>query len=629
MEAIIPYLMTISKFVLIATSISILARCIRSMLSERYEQETWGYIRAGDKTLPVNHWENIIGRSTGADIRLFSPGISRVHAVLSRNDKGIWKIYDIFSRGGVWVNGEKAGMTGTELSHGDVINLGGSCVRFLDIGKEQRKALEAARSFAGKNVSPSLTLLELTVFQLFLLMQHAISAAPGELGPISLGFVTLIILQWTCYNSMRVINRSGFEIETLAFYLSTLGMSVAASSTPEDMYKQIILTVLSVFLFLLSGWWLRNLKRTISMRIPVGTLAILLLAVNVIFSEAVFGAKNWLEFGGYSFQPSELIKCAYIYVGASTLDLLYRKKNLFSFIVFSALCVIALALIGDFGTAVIFFVGFLVISFMRSGSIATVFLAVSGAGLAGFLAVMVKPYIAQRFNTWGHAWEDVYNAGFQQTRAMSAAASGGLLGKGAGEGWLKNIFAANTDMVFAMVCEELGLIIAVCMVLAILAMAFFAVRSAKQGRSAYYAIASCAAMSMLLTQLALNVFGSLDLLPFTGVTFPFVSRGGSSLISCWMLMAFLKSADNRKSASFAVRPGKRSKAMAEAEENEYYDRQDDYLYSDDEVEDEDNLEDEDLVERRNSADYDLLIDGEDNDEDYDDEDDDDEEGAWS
>ena len=629
MEAIIPYLMTISKFVLIATSISILARCIRSMLSERYEQETWGYIRAGDKTLPVNHWENIIGRSTGADIRLFSPGISRVHAVLSRNDKGIWKIYDIFSRGGVWVNGEKAGMTGTELSHGDVINLGGSCVRFLDIGKEQRKALEAARSFAGKNVSPSLTLLELTVFQLFLLMQHAISAAPGELGPISLGFVTLIILQWTCYNSMRVINRSGFEIETLAFYLSTLGMSVAASSTPEDMYKQIILTVLSVFLFLLSGWWLRNLKRTISMRIPVGTLAILLLAVNVIFSEAVFGAKNWLEFGGYSFQPSELIKCAYIYVGASTLDLLYRKKNLFSFIVFSALCVIALALIGDFGTAVIFFVGFLVISFMRSGSIATVFLAVSGAGLAGFLAVMVKPYIAQRFNTWGHAWEDVYNAGFQQTRAMSAAASGGLLGKGAGEGWLKNIFAANTDMVFAMVCEELGLIIAVCMVLAILAMAFFAVRSAKQGRSAYYAIASCAAMSMLLTQLALNVFGSLDLLPFTGVTFPFVSRGGSSLISCWMLMAFLKSADNRKSASFAVRPGKRSKAMAEAEENEYYDRQDDYLYSDDEVEDEDNLEDEDLVERRNSADYDLLIDGEDNDEDYDDEDYDDEEGAWS
>ncbi len=629
--------MTISKFVLIVTSISILARCIRSMLSERYEQETWGYIRSGENTIPVNHWENIIGRSAGADIRLFSPGIGRVHAVLSRNDKGVWKIYDIFSRGGVWVNGEKAGLYGVELNHGDVINLGGSCVRFLDIGKEQRNALEAARSNVGKNVSPSLTLLELTVFQLFLLLQHAVSAASGDLGAIALGFVTLIILQWTCYNSMRVINRSGYEIEILAFYLSTLGMSVAASSTPEDMYKQIILTIVSVILFLVSGWWLRNLKRTISMRIPVGALALVLLGVNVLFSEAVFGAKNWLEFGGYSFQPSELIKYAYIYVGASTLDLLYRKKNLFSFIVFSALCVVALALIGDFGTALIFFVGFLVISFMRSGSIATVFLAVSGAGLAGFLAVMVKPYIAQRFNTWGHAWEDVYNAGYQQTRAMSAAASGGLFGKGAGEGWLKDIFAANTDMVFAVVCEELGLIIAVCMVLAILAMAFFAVRSARQGRSAYYAIASCAAMSMLLTQLALNVFGSLDMLPFTGVTFPFVSRGGSSLISCWMLMAFLKGADNRKSASFAVRPGKRSKAMAEAEDNAYYDREDDYLYSDNEEFEDEEYGDETPEASKPYYYYDRSKDTEENinqdDFEYFDaddiDDDDDGEGAWS
>ena len=62
-------------------------------------------------------------------------------------------------------------------------------------------------------------------------------------------------------------------------------------------------------------------------------------------------------------------------------------------------------------------------------------------------------------------------------------------------------------------------------------------------------------MTMFLTQLGLNVFGSMDILPFTGVTFPFVSRGGSSLLSCWMMIAFLKSADTRRDASFAVRPG--------------------------------------------------------------------------
>jgi cell division protein FtsW (lipid II flippase) len=348
------------------------------------------------------------------------------------------------------------------------------------------------------------------------------------------------------------MDRTGFEVETLAFYLTALGMSVAASSTPEDMYKQIVITLIAVGLFLISGWWLRNLRRTTAMRIPVAVFALALLAVNVVCSDVVLGARNWLEFGGYSFQPSEIVKAAYIFVGASTLDRLFHRRNLYGFIIFSAICVIALALIGDFGTALIFFVTFLIISFMRSGSIATVLLAVTGAALAGFLAVSVKPYIAQRFATWGHAWEDVYGSGFQQTRAMSAAASGGLTGKGAGFGWLHSIVAADTDMVFALICEEQGLIIAMCMVAAMLVMAFFAVRSARRGRSAYYPIAACASMALLLTQMSLNVFGSLDLLPFTGVTFPFVSRGGTSLISCWLLMAFIKSADNRRGSSFAV-----------------------------------------------------------------------------
>lgn len=592
MELFLQYIMTFSKFVLILLSMAVMIRCIRSMLSERYEPEVWAYIRIGRENVPVYHWENIIGRSRSADIRLDRPGTGRVHAVLTRSDRGIWRIYDVFSRGGVWVNGMKVGSGGVHLEHGDVINLAGNCVRFLQISQEKRAALEEARTMAGKRVSPSLTLFELTVFQLFLLLQHALSAAPENLPAICLGFGTLILLQWVCYNAMRIINRSGFEVETISFYLTTLGMSVAASSTPEDMYKQIILTIASVLLFLLNGWWLRNLKRTAVMRIPIAAAALVLLAVNVVASDAVLGARNWLEFGGYSFQPSELIKCAYIYVGASTLDRLYRKRNLFSFILFSAACVIALALIGDFGTALVFFVSFLVISFMRSGSIATVFLAVSGAGLAGFLAVSVKPYIAQRFATWGHVWEDVYNTGYQQTRAMSAAASGGLFGKGAGAGWLKDVFAANTDMVFAVICEELGLIVAICMVLAMLTLAFFAVRSARHGRSSYYAIAACATMSMLLTQLSLNVFGSLDILPFTGVTFPFVSRGGTSLISCWMLMAYIKGTDNRRDASFAVRTAAPQKVSEHAADlyDDYVDEEDDYLYDNGETEGEEDDE---------------------------------------
>lgn len=576
MVELLQYTLDATKYLMIIMSVLILVRCISSMLSERTEPEIWAYIRLDDEYVPVCHWENLVGRSRSSDVRIKRYGVQKLHAVLTRNDRNVWKLHNIFSAEDVWVNGQKAGAKGIKVEHGDLINMGGCCMYFVDISSKQRKELEEGRTEAGRSVSPAVTLFQLTVFQILLIAQHLISSEGANLKPVVLGFVGIIAVEWCCYNIMRLMNRSGFEPEILAFYLSSLGMSVAASSTPEDVFKQVLLLYASVALFLLLGWWMRNLKRTTSLRIPFGIAALGLMALNVVTADAVFGARNWLEIGGFSFQPSELVKVAYVYVGASTLDRLYRGRNLIAFIAFSALCVVALALIGDFGTALIFFVCFLVISFMRSGSIATVFLAISGAGLAGFLAISVKPYIAQRFATWGHVWEDVYDKGYQQTRAMSAAASGGLFGKGAGGGWLKDIFAANTDMVYAVICEELGLIIAMCMVMAVLTLAFFAVRSVRDCRSAYYAIAACATMSIMLVQLALNVFGSLDILPFTGVTFPFVSRGGSSLLSCWMMLAFLKCADNRRSASFAVRSVKKIKNKVrddefEEEYNEFLD----------------------------------------------------------
>lgn len=549
-------LLLLSRGVMLLCSLCVLVRCLRSMLRERYDPETWGYLRRGKETFPLTHWEILLGRSRSADVCLDVPRLRRFAAVLRRDDKGCWRAYDVFGRGGVRVNGQAVFREGLPLENGDSLQLEGVSLRFLVPDEVRQERLDAIRETVGRRISPSLTLLELTVFQLFLLLQHALSARETDLPAITMAFSLLILLQWSCYNAMRVMGRSGFELETLAFYLTSLGFSVTASSVPEDMYKQALLTVLAVVLFLLAGMWLRNLARSAKTRLPVALLALGLLGLNLAFGREINGARNWLIFGGFSLQPSELVKVAYVYVGAATLDRLYRRRNLFAFIAFSCLCVGALALLGDFGTALVFFLCFLVIAFLRSCSIATVFLALAGAGMAGMMAVSVKPHIARRFASWGHAWADRYGAGYQQTRAMSAAAAGGLFGKGAGAGWLHDVrlnAASNTDLVFGLVCEELGLLIGLCAMAAVLILAFFALRSARNGRSAYSAIASCAAMSILLSQMALNVFGSVDLLPFTGVPFPFVSKGGSALLCCWMLMAFIKGADNRKDASFAVR----------------------------------------------------------------------------
>lgn len=555
MDSMVTYVISAARYILPVLALWVIFRCLRSMLREKYEPEVWGYVLdgGGDKVYPLYHWENLLGRARSADVSLEDKTVSRVHGVLIRDDDGMWRLYDTFSRGGAWVNGKNAAGNGAPVRSGDTIKLSGKELVFEDISAAKRAQLEAGRTPAGRNVGPGLTLFGLTVFQAFLLLEHTVTASAEYAASIILGFLALILIEWFCYFAMRSVRRNGFEVEILAFFLTTLGLSVVASSAPAEMFKQVVLIIAGVVMFFIMGWWLRDLGRTKKIRLAVAVLALLFLVLNLAVSKVTNGSKNWINIGGFSLQPSELVKVAYIYVGAATLDRLFRTRNLIVFIAFSAICVVALALMGDFGTALIFFATFLVISFMRSGSIATVALAVTGAGLAGFLVLSIKPYIAQRFATWGHAWDDVYGAGYQQTRAMSAAASGGLFGKGAGAGWLKGVVAANTDMVYGVLCEELGLIMALCAILAILVLAFFAVRSAAHGRSSYYVIAACAAVSMMMVQLGLNVFGSMDILPFTGVTFPFVSKGGTSLLSCWMLLAFIKAADTRKGASFVVK----------------------------------------------------------------------------
>ena len=419
---------------------------------------------------------------------------------------------------------------------------------------EQHRALqEQRRSVAGWRVSPGATLFFLTLIQILLVMEFAFSRESAHRIPIALAFSSLILLEWLCYLLIRSMDRSGFEPETIAFFLCTIGLSVCATATPDELTFHILLLIASVTLFFLFGWWLRDLTHVKALRWPMAILALLLLAVNLTLGFVTNGSRNWISIAGFSFQPSELIKVAFIYVGATTLDRMFRSKSILFFIAFSAICVGGLALMGDMGAALVFFSTFLVIAFMRSGSFATVLMAVTSAVMAGTLVLSVKPYVARRFLTWGHVWEDVNGAGYQQTRALSAAASGGMFGQGAGNGWLKNIVAANTDMVWAMICEELGLIVAICAILAIVALAVFTVKNAARNRSSYYVIAGCAAVTMMMVQAGLNVFGSLDILPFTGVTFPFVSRGGSSLLSCWFLLAYIKAADTRRGGSFIVK----------------------------------------------------------------------------
>ncbi len=572
-----PYFTAVIRYLLPILALIVIIRCAKSLLREKFEPEEWGILTmAGGIKYTLYHWENTIGRAKSSDVCINYPTVSRSHGALIRDSGGSWTVYDLNSKTGIRVNGEDV-VGSREISSGDIVSVGGADMVFLPLDKTGERTQAEQRTKPGRVIKPGVTLFLLTLFQVFLGLQCCIAGRDALDGRIPLGFIALTTLMWLAYIFTRIMRRSAFEIETLAFMLSTVGMAVTATSVPSDMFKQVLFMIAGLVLYFALGWFLRDLNRAKKMRWPIAAAGLVLLGINLVLSEAVFGAKNWLSIGGFSFQPSEFVKICFIFAGAATLDRLFAKRNLILFIGFAGCCVMALVLMSDFGTAIIFFVTYLVISFIRSGSIATVFLSVGGAVFAGMLAISMRPYIAARFSTWRHAWDFVNESGYQQTRTMSAAASGGFFGVGACEGWLHNVVAANTDMVFGVVCEELGLILALILIASIILMAVYVVKYAEAARSSFYTIAACAAAALFIFQLTLNVLGCVDILPFTGVTFPFVSKGGSSLIACWGLLAFIKACDTRQNASFTVKMPKKVKYTGDLDDTAdlYRDYEDD------------------------------------------------------
>ena len=541
------------RYVFPLLALLILARCARSLLLFRREPEVWAWLEGpGDTRLAVTHWETLLGRSKSCDVVLDYPTISRSHAVLTRYDDGSWSISDIGSKGGILVNGKPASMEVVDF--GDIISLGGVEFHLVPITKKQEAIQASVRTRAGDDIRPGFTLFWLSLFQLLTAFQLSLDSEAANIFP---AFLILMAMEWGLFLFTRMLRRTGFEVEIIAFFLTTLGLAVIASDNPGELTKQLICVAAGLAVFLMICWALRDLERAKKLRYLAAAGSLALLAFNLIFGVEQYGARNWIFIGGVSFQPSELVKLCFIFVGASTLQRIMTKRNMFLFIAYSAVICGCLVLMNDFGTALIFFSAFLVIAYMRSGSFATIALALSATAMAGAIAVRFRPHILNRFSAWGQVWENALDTGYQQTRSMMCIASGGLFGLGVGQGWLKYVGASDTDLVFAFVSEEWGLVMALFMVLAVVCLAAFVVRSASVGRSSFYTISACAAAAILMIQTVLNVFGTVDLLPLTGVTFPFVSNGGSSMIACWGLMAFIKAADTRQNASVAVRlPGR-------------------------------------------------------------------------
>ncbi len=412
-----------------------------------------------------------------------------------------------------------------------------------------RRALLRQRKY--RYVDRGFILLLLTVFQLVCAIPVVFEDGNfyWRNGAMFLGY---IVFEWLYVAVMHLaLKKVNFELEFIAFFLSGIGMTLGASVSKSAQLKQLVAIALGIIVYDLLLWYLKDVRRVMAVRMPLAVLSLVGLvgAFGYIrfVTGAINGAYNWIVVGHglFSIQPSEFVKIAFIFVGAATLDKLLTSRNIYLYLAYAMGCIGVLFLMKDFGTALIFFFAFLVIAFMRSGDVRPILFVCVAALIGAVLIVYFKPYVAARFAVYRHVWEHVDTSGYQQVRTLIYAVSGGLQGLGIGNGRLRYVAASTTDLVFGMVCEELGILIAFAVVLTFAVIAVYAVRCARTAPSSFYAIAACAAAALLLFQTSLNIFGITDLLPLTGVTLPFVSQGGSSMICSWALFSFIKAADIR------------------------------------------------------------------------------------
>ena len=497
--------------------------------------------------IPVVLWENTIGRKRSNDIVVEDAAVSRTHAVLLRRSDG-WFISDAESVHGTFVNGEKT-VGRQQVLIDDMIRVGNTEYRFLR-GDEYNEELRESWFFKNPSQKPAIKawklMLMITLFHLFMTVEAMFwNAGTNTFSPLLL-FGAIAVVEWGFFSvSYFVLKRVTFELEALALFLSGIGAILLIRQEERSAYMQLAATVVGFVIFCIIIKLIEDPDRIYRFRLPLMIFAVLLLGTSILFGKVTNGAANWIYIGIFSFQPSELVKVIYIIIGAGTLNKLNTKKDLFIFIGFSVVCVGLLAIMRDLGTALIFFVTFLLIAFMRSGDFKTIILAVAAAVFGATFAVRFMPYVADRFKAYRNVWKYAQAEGYQQTHVLTFIASGGLFGVGIGNGFLKQVAASESDLVFGLVAEEMGIIVAITLALAVALLVVYARAITTRSRSTFYSISACCAAGLLVVQLTLNIFGATDLLPLTGVTFPFISSGGSSIISCWGLLAFIKAADER------------------------------------------------------------------------------------
>lgn len=261
-----------------------------------------------------------------------------------------------------------------------------------------------------------------------------------------------------------------------------------------------------------------------------------LLALPLAIGTEQNGATNWINIGGTSVQPSELVKLALLLI----LSWYMSRRRFLPWFAFAVFSLLVLMLQQDLGTALIYYATTLFLFYASTGNLPLTGLGLVGAGGAAALGYAMFAHVKKRVAIWRNPWIYYETSGYQIVQMLMAIASGGLFGVGLGLGAPRVIPVYFTDCIFAVICEQFGVIFGALVLGMYVILILRGVSIASAARSSFHALLTMGATVMLGIQTFIIIGGVLKLIPLTGVTMPFVSYGGTSLVSCMGLIGLIQ-----------------------------------------------------------------------------------------
>lgn len=322
--------------------------------------------------------------------------------------------------------------------------------------------------------------------------------------------------------------------------LLSIGFIILTRISYEKAVKQFVIVAFSIIIAMLIPFFIHKLRFLKSLTWVYAILGIGALAVVLILGSATYGSKISYAIGGVTFQPSEFVKIAFVFFVASALYESTSFFEVFTTAVVAGIHVVILVISKDLGSALIFFIVYVLMVFVATKNPLYLLAGAAGGSGAAFIAYKVFAHVQVRVQAWNDPWSQIDSAGYQITQSLFAIGSGGWFGLGLFQGTPESIPFVEADFIFSAVAEEMGILFSMCMILICVSCFIMFMNISMKLNDRFYQLIAFGLGVTYIFQVFLTVGGGSKFIPLTGVTLPLVSYGGSSVLTTLIMFAIIE-----------------------------------------------------------------------------------------